>query len=107
MAKGSPEQRQRRLMPGTALGMWSVALIGGVAVGAAALIGAAASGQTFHDNHWLGIPLVVMMASAAGSIVIGLVAFLRRCERSVFAIAATVASTLVLLFIALAQVFGG
>ena len=109
MAEASPE-RGRRLFPETTLGKWSVVLFGVLVVGAAALIGAAASGQeggdTLFDNLWLAVPGVVAIAAAAGSGGTGLYSILRRHERSRLVVVATALSTLVFAFVALDIIFG-
>ena len=97
-------------MPGTVLGTWSVASFAVFILGAAGLLGASASGQeggdTLLDSLWLAVPAMVGLAGATVAMVTGWLAIVGREERAVSVIIATVASTLVFLFVALDVIFG-
>jgi len=79
---GSPRAQQRRMMPDTLPGRWSVVAFGVFILGAMALFLAAASGQTggdtILDNLWLGIPGIIAIAAATTSMITGLIAVLAR-----------------------------
>ena len=82
---GSPTADQRKMMPDTLPGRWSVVAFGVFILGAISLFLAAAIGQTggdsFLDNLWLGIPGIVAIAAATTSMITGLIAVFARRER--------------------------
>jgi hypothetical protein len=106
----SAERPGRHLMPRTVLGTWSVAAFGVLILGAAAFFGASVSGQeggdTLFDNLWLATPAMVAAAGTAVAMVTGWIAVLGRRERSASVTIVTVASTLVVLFVALELISG-
>lgn len=97
-------------MPETLPGKWSVVSFGVFLLGAMVLFMAAASGQeggeAILDNLWLGMPGIVAIAFATASMITGLIAGLGRRERFATVLVSANASTLVVLFVALALIFG-
>jgi hypothetical protein len=96
--------------PQTAAGWWSVAFLTVFLVGALALFGAAASGQTggeaMFDNLWLAIPGLVGPIGAVASTFAGLFAMIRRDDRAPAVVASTTVSVAVLGFVVLSVLLG-
>ena len=105
----SGEQR-RNFMPKTLWGKSSVVSFGILLLGATALVLSAASGQkggeTILDNLSLGVPGMIGLTGAVGSMITGFVAVIGRHERNTSLIVSTSMSTVVVLSIALEFSFG-
>ena len=107
---GSPRAEQRKMMPDTLPGKWSVVAFGVFILGAMSLFLAAAIGQTggdtILDNLWLGIPGIVAIAAATTSMITGLIAVLARRERFASVLVSATVSSLVVLYVALTLILG-
>ena len=107
---GSPRAHQRKMIPDTLPGKWSVVAFGVFILGAMALFLAAATGQTggdtILDNLWLGIPGMVAIAAATTSMITGLIAVLARRERLASVSVSAIVSSLVVFYVALTLILG-
>ena len=97
------------LLPTTTAGRWSVALLGGFALGialfAALVAGGQRGGEQYFGNWWLAAPFTLAVLSAVGAAWTGWVAIINRAERSILVLVATTIGSLVTAFAALEVTF--
>jgi hypothetical protein len=69
-------------LPQTPLGKWSAGLTATFLIFIGLLALFAASGQTFHDNPWLTIPVFLVYSASISSFIVGLISIIAKKERS-------------------------